>query len=51
MFVTKKFYICLIYYYEITQNYFDKTIQEMVPIHNDNSLVSRQTYTEPNNKD
>ena len=38
-------------YYEITQNYFDKTIQEMVPIHNDNSLVSRQTYTEPNNKD
>lgn len=37
--------------YEITQNYFDKTIQEMVPIHNDNSLVSRQTYTEPNNKD
>jgi hypothetical protein len=34
--------------YEITQNYFDKSTREMIPIHNDNSLVSRQTYTEPN---
>jgi len=31
--------------YEITQNYFDKSTREMIPIHNDNSLVSRQTYT------
>ncbi|MCX6073619.1 MAG: hypothetical protein NTY39_04790 [Campylobacterales bacterium] len=32
--------------YEITQNYFDKTTREMIPIHNDNSLVSRQVFTE-----
>ncbi len=25
--------------YEITQNYFDKSTREMIPIHNDNSLV------------
>lgn len=36
--------------YEITQNYFDKNTREMIPVHNDNSLVSRQTYTEPNIK-
>lgn len=32
--------------YEITQNYFDKSTREMIPIHNDNSLVSRQVFTE-----
>ena len=37
--------------YEITQNYFDKSTKEMVCIHNDNSLVSRQTYTKLNDKD
>ncbi|AXX95699.1 hypothetical protein [Arcobacter ellisii] len=30
--------------YEITQNYFDKSTREIIPIHNDNSLVSRQVY-------
>jgi len=32
--------------YEITQNYFDTSTKEMVPIHSDNSLVSRQIFTE-----
>lgn len=32
--------------YEITQNYFDTKTNEMIPIHNDNSLVSRQVFTE-----
>jgi hypothetical protein len=36
--------------YEITQNYFDKSTKEMIPIHNDNSLVSRQTFTEQTRK-
>ena len=31
--------------YEITKNYFDKATGEMIPIHNDNSLVSRQVFT------
>ena len=37
--------------YEITQNYFDKSTKEMIPIHNDNSLVSRQVFTEYEQKD
>ena len=37
--------------YEITQNYFDKSTSEMIPMHNDNSLVSRQVYTEYEQKD
>lgn len=37
--------------YEITQNYFDKSTREMIPIHNDNSLVSRQVFTEYEQKD
>lgn len=32
--------------YEITQNYFDIKANEIVPIHNDGSLVSRQVFTE-----
>lgn len=32
--------------YEITQNYFNISSKEMVPIHSDNSLVSRQVFTE-----
>ncbi len=32
--------------YEITQNYFDLNTNEIVPIHNDGSLVSRQVFTE-----
>jgi hypothetical protein len=36
--------------YEITQNYFDKSTKEIVCIHNDNSLVSRQTCTKLNDK-
>lgn len=37
--------------YEITQNYFDKFTREMIPIHNDNSLVSRQVFTKYEQKD
>ncbi len=32
--------------YEITQNYYDINTKEMIPIHNDNSLVSRQLFYE-----
>ncbi len=32
-------------YYEITQNYFDKTIQEMVPIHNDHFIQCLDKHT------
>ena len=31
--------------YEVTQNYFDISTQEMIADHNDGSLVSRQTFT------
>jgi hypothetical protein len=31
--------------YEIIQNYFDKDAREMIPMHNDNSLVSRQVFS------
>ena len=31
--------------HEITQNYFDKSTREMIPIHNNHSLVSRQVFT------
>jgi len=37
--------------YEITQNYFDKNTREMISMHNDNSLVSRQVFTEYEQKD
>lgn len=37
--------------YEITQNYFDKSTKKMIPIHNDNSLISRQVFTEQAQKD
>jgi len=37
--------------YEITQNYFDKSIREMIPMHNDNSLVSRQVFIKGVQKD
>ena len=31
--------------YELTQNDYDTENEEMISIHNDGSLVSRQTYT------
>lgn len=36
--------------YEITQNFFDKSTGEMIPIHNNHSLVSRQVFTEQEQK-